>query len=540
VLWLNPLNGEALAIGTALTTKLVSVTASMPRVAKYTLTSWLVQLPPELFGGRVVRGLQRYLSGAASSVVARRQEIMLAAEVLDLMFDANNDAGCPVPLPEFHNAALSDALDLRDEYKRYVEDLEAMPHHSSALMRPSPPRSICQVPFLLTPSAKSLILQGEASMQKQHVVQSSAISAMMQGIHPSLMVFLDIQVRRPHILQDALSQLMSRPDDLKKPLRVTFTSNGVPEEGVDEGGVSREFFQLLVADIFRADYGMFTYSEETRTFWFNPSSLESGVEFQLVGVVLGLAIYNGIILDVHFPQVVYKKLLGVAPTFADLQDVQPSLARGLLQLLQFEGDVEATFCRTFDVEYEFYGTTRTEELVPGGSAKAVTAANREEYVERYTRWVLTDGVDQQFRAFAHGFHQVCGGVALSLFRHDELELLVCGLPHLDFGELQRGAKYEGGYSESHGTVQSLWSVLNGFSTDQRRRFLSFVTGCPRAPVGGLGQLTLVVQRAGPDTDRLPTAHTCFNSLLLPDYATKDKLHKMLLLAIDNAQGFGLK
>eukprot|EP00955_Chlamydomonas_euryale_P086470 364216-Chlamydomonas_euryale.AAC.3 len=59
----------------------VSVTASMPRVAKYTLTSWLVQLPPELFGGRVVRGLQRYLSGAASSVVARRQEIMLAAEV---------------------------------------------------------------------------------------------------------------------------------------------------------------------------------------------------------------------------------------------------------------------------------------------------------------------------------------------------------------------------------------------------------------------------------------------------------------------------
>ena len=34
--------------------------------------------------------------------------------------------------------------------------------------------------------------------------------------------------------------------DLKKPLRVTFISNGVPEEGLDEGGVSREFFQLLV------------------------------------------------------------------------------------------------------------------------------------------------------------------------------------------------------------------------------------------------------------------------------------------------------
>lgn len=38
--------------------------------------------------------------------------------------------------------------------------------------------------------------------------------------------------------------------DLKKPLRVTFIGpGGVPEEGLDEGGVSREFFQLLVSDM---------------------------------------------------------------------------------------------------------------------------------------------------------------------------------------------------------------------------------------------------------------------------------------------------
>lgn len=42
--------------------------------------------------------------------------------------------------------------------------------------------------------------------------------------------------------------------------------------------------------------------------------------------------------------------------------------------------------------------------------------------------------------------QVCGGPALSLFRGKELELLVCGLPHLDFEALERVAKYEGGYS----------------------------------------------------------------------------------------------
>ncbi len=44
----------------------------------------------------------------------------------------------------------------------------------------------------------------------------------------------------------------------------------------------------------------------------------------------------------------------------------------------------------------------------------------------------------------------------------------------------------------------------------------------------------------PDSERLPSAHTCFNVLLLPDYASQAKLRAKLLTAIDNAQGFGLK
>lgn len=37
-----------------------------------------------------------------------------------------------------------------------------------------------QVPLLLMPEAKSRILQGEASVQKQHMVQSSAVNALLQ------------------------------------------------------------------------------------------------------------------------------------------------------------------------------------------------------------------------------------------------------------------------------------------------------------------------------------------------------------------------
>lgn len=46
-------------------------------------------------------------------------------------------------------------------------------------------------------------------------------------------------------------------------------------------------------DPLRAEYGMFTFDEHTRTYWFNPASLEAEIEFALVGAILGLAIYNG-------------------------------------------------------------------------------------------------------------------------------------------------------------------------------------------------------------------------------------------------------
>jgi ubiquitin-protein ligase E3 A len=69
--------------------------------------------------------------------------------------------------------------------------------------------------------------------------------------------------------------------------------------------------------------GMFTYDEATKLFWFNPSSFETEGQFTLIGIVLGLAIYNNCILDVHFPMVVYRKLMGKKGTFRDLGDSHP-------------------------------------------------------------------------------------------------------------------------------------------------------------------------------------------------------------------------
>ena len=84
----------------------------------------------------------------------------------------------------------------------------------------------------------------------------------------------------------------------------------------------------------------------------------------MVGVLLGLAIYNSTILDVDLPPFAFRKLLASAPqtntahivspqrpkfkcTLEDLAEYRPALAKGLRMLLDYEGDVAETFCYDF-------------------------------------------------------------------------------------------------------------------------------------------------------------------------------------------------
>lgn len=90
------------------------------------------------------------------------------------------------------------------------------------------------------------------------------------------------------------------------------------------------------------------------------------------------------------------------------------------------------------------------------------------------------------------------------------------------------------------TVRWLWGIVKDFGLEHKRCFLKFFTGSDRAPIGGLGNLKCIIQRDGTDSRKLPTAHTCFNTLLLPDYGSRVEMEDRLQLAIMNAEGFGLE
>ena len=80
------------------------------------------------------------------------------------------------------------------------------------------------------------------------------------------------------------------------------------EEGVDAGGVRKEYFQVITRQLLDPDYGMFKACPESRLLWFNSDSYESMGEFEMIGTLLGVAIFNSIIIDLKMPLVRYSSI----------------------------------------------------------------------------------------------------------------------------------------------------------------------------------------------------------------------------------------
>ena len=346
---------------------------------------------------------------------------------------------------------------------------------------------------------------------------------------------LTLNIRRDHLIEDTLNEV-SKPDvNFGKKLKVKFTG----EQGVDEGGVRKEFFILLIRQIFDPKYGMFSYNKKTRLYWFNHYTFEPRMKYELIGVIFGLAIYNNTILDVKLPIAVYKKLLGIKPNLDDIKQCDPELYHTLNFLKTTNDDnLKDELDTNFTVIDDKFGEKLVIPLKENGENIMIDNNNKDEYVDLYIDWYFNKSISDYFNSFEKGFYRVFNRNLSKILTPDELELIICGTQILDFNELKNAAVYEE-YDKNSETIKYFWEILLDFNEEEKKKFLSFVTGCDRAPIDGLGSLSITISKGGGDLNQLPSAHTCFNNLILPDYKNKEKMKKAILTAINYSEGFGL-
>ncbi|KAK7385406.1 hypothetical protein VNO78_31123 [Psophocarpus tetragonolobus] len=361
---------------------------------------------------------------------------------------------------------------------------------------------------------------------------------------------LRISVRRAYVLEDSYNQLRMRStQDLKGRLTVHFQG----EEGIDAGGLTREWYQLLSRVIFDKGALLFTTVGNESTFQPNPNSVyqtEHLSYFKFVGRVVGKALFDGQLLDVHFTRSFYKHILGVKVTYHDIEAIDPSYFRNLKWML--ENDISDVLDLTFSIdadEEKLILYERTEvtdyELIPGGRNIKVTEENKHQYVDLVAEHRLTTAIRPQINSFLEGFNELIPRELISIFNDKELELLISGLPDIDLDDLRANTEYSV-YSAASPVIQWFWEVVQGLSKEDKARLLQFVTGTSKVPLEGFSALQGIsgpqkfqIHKAYGSPDHLPSAHTCFNQLDLPEYPSKQHLEERLLLAIHEAsEGFG--
>nr|KAF6431653.1 hypothetical protein HJG63_008161 [Rousettus aegyptiacus] len=385
------------------------------------------------------------------------------------------------------------------------------------------------------------MLQTDAELQMQVAVNGANLQNvfMLLTLEPLLArsPFLVLHVRRNNLVGDALRELSIHSDiDLKKPLKVIFDG----EEAVDAGGVTKEFFLLLLKELLNPIYGMFTYYQDSNLLWFSDTCFVEHNWFHLIGITCGLAIYNSTVVDLHFPLALYKKLLNVKPGLEDLKELSPTEGRSLQELLDYPGeDIEETFCLNFTICRESYGVIEQKKLIPGGDKVTVCKDNRQEFVDAYVNYIFQISVHEWYTAFSSGFLKVCGGKVLELFQPSELRAMMVGSSNYNWEELEETAIYKGDYSATHPTVKLFWETFHEFPLEKKKKFLLFLTGSDRIPIYGMASLQIVIQSTASGEEYLPVAHTCYNLLDLPKYSSKEILSARLTQALDNYEGFSL-
>lgn len=189
-----------------------------------------------------------------------------------------------------------------------------------------------------------------------------------------------VKIRRGAIFEDSYAEIMRQSaTDLKKRLMIKFDG----EDGLDYGGLSREFFFLLSHEMFNPFYCLFEYSaHDNYTLQINP---HSGINpehlnyFKIIGRVVGLAIFHRRFLDSFFIGAFYKMMLRKKVMINDMEGVDEEYHKNLTWML--ENDITDILDQTFSVDDEQFGETRTIDLKPGGRDIPVTNENKQEYVE---------------------------------------------------------------------------------------------------------------------------------------------------------------
>jgi hypothetical protein len=257
----------------------------------------------------------------------------------------------------------------------------------------------------------------------------------------------NLTISRDHMFDETLNLYIN--NKLRPFIRwqITFVDKfGNREEGVDAGGLYKEFLFKLSETAFSHNGGLFI---ESNSGFLMPNPNSEKVSpihlqiFEFLGFIIGVGLVDDIKLWPNFSLFFLNNILDIENPFTELKSYDPELYKNLVLLKNYEDDVENDYGLNFTLNEEKNGKTVTIELIPNGKNINVTNSNKLLYINKVAQYKLTLQIKEQCLAFRRGLLKVCDDDVLKVFTADELRQLIYGFDKetIDVADMKMNTEY---------------------------------------------------------------------------------------------------
>ena len=372
-------------------------------------------------------------------------------------------------------------------------------------------------------------------------------------------------ISRKNVFEETYNQFMTSTElNLHRNLQIYF----IEEVAHDAGGVEREWYSAIFKEIFSDDkkffYEIKQKSEAQNTYFISNNVNEKYLNkkemyYSFIGVLFAKALIDKILIPYKLNPIILKYFIyfneSKIPenplkfyTIDDIKYYDIEIYNSLKTL--FLSDLDSNE----DIFFIWNINGREIELIDGGNNILVKNNNKQLFVDKVVELICFKSIELELSSLKKGFTNILSVNYIKIFTIEELSFVLSGQSFINLNDWKLNTIYKGNLKEKCEIIQFFWEVLSELNNEQLLMFYKFCTGSTRVPLDGFSSLSgprnkimkFTIESSKDEENnnkciKLITAQTCFNSIVLPEYKTKDEMRKAINIILENDTNyFGFK
>ena len=377
-------------------------------------------------------------------------------------------------------------------------------------------------------------------------------------------------ISRKNILKETFNQFMSNQDlNFYRRIQINF----VGEMAYDDGGVEREWYSELFKEIFSEKNNFFREikeKSEAKGTYFIANQIEDSDDknrdlyFSFIGRLFSKAILDKILIPYELNPIMLKYLL--FSNYNDDNDEQEEIQNiyDINDIKYYDYEIYNSLQNILNTNFEennnneiyfIWNVNKKEiELIENGKNILLNNDNKNIFVNKVVELICFKSIKTELKSLKNGLIGVIPLNFIKIFSIEEFNFILSGQQEINLNDWKANTIYKGNINEKNEVIKFFWEVLSELTNEQLLLFYRFCTGSTRVPIDGFSSLPgpknkiikfSIELRKNEDENKKPQkliiAQTCFNSIIIPEYKTKEEMEKAINIILESdINYFGLE